>query len=83
MFSEPMYECTSKADTNFFFESSQKHFCKGCIKKYCENYVNYISFKNLKNYYLQFFLVFSLEKKSVKNSKCVVAFRMLPVIVWK
>ena len=50
--------------TPIFSLSHHKNiFVKDASKNTVKTYVNYISFKN---YYLQFFLVFSLEKKAIE-----------------
>ena len=49
LFSKPKFDCASEADTDFFIESLQKHFWKGCVKKYCENMCKLYAFYDFKN----------------------------------
>ena len=71
MLSEPMYECTSEADANFFFESSQKHFCKECIKKYCESLCKLYQFQKFKKLlFAIFFSIFIRQKMCKKFKMC-------------
>ena len=55
MLSEAKFDCISMDETDLVFNALQKHYCKSCVRHYCEKLCNIYQFKF-------FNLVFSKKK---------------------